>query len=313
PGSARAWPAPRRTCSTAPSWPKRWPGPTPSCRRSGSARPGSQPSSTPTGPRTCCTRWAPTGSQSSPSSPPSRLAPARSSRSCSGGCSSRSWSACSAPPTPTCAGWRRCCAAATSTGSACAPRGWSARKRPAATAWTRAGHCPKRAASPAPTWPPPCWTPSIAPTSTAGPHTSPTNAGRTPRPPRRNPRLTGCPREPNLMPQRRRPGPPSNCRCAAERRSGPVRDYRDCRFDGVTPETEETPVTDVTTSQDQEQPGLSAADEQVLRELTERARAGGLRLTGEGGLLGKLTKMVVEGALEGELDGHLGYGKHDPG
>jgi hypothetical protein len=39
----------------------------------------------------------------------------------------------------------------------------------------------------------------------------------------------------------------------------------------------------------QEPAELSAADEQVLRELTERARAGGLRLTGEGGLLGKLT------------------------
>ena len=64
-------------------------------------------------------------------------------------------------------------------------------------------------------------------------------------------------------------------------------------------------MTDVTNSQDQ--PELSAADEQVMRELTERARAGGLRLTGEGGLLGKLTKMVVEGALEGELDDHLGY------
>ena len=48
------------------------------------------------------------------------------------------------------------------------------------------------------------------------------------------------------------------------------------------------------------------------RELTERARTGGLKLTGEGGLLGRLTKMVVEGALEGELDDHLGYGKHDP-
>jgi len=71
-------------------------------------------------------------------------------------------------------------------------------------------------------------------------------------------------------------------------------------------------VTDVTKSQDREQPELSAADEQVLRELTERAREGGLRLTGEGGLLGKLTKMVIEGALEGELDDHLGYGKHDP-
>ena len=43
---------------------------------------------------------------------------------------------------------------------------------------------------------------------------------------------------------------------------------------------------------------LSAADEQLVRELTERARADGLRLTGEGGLLGKLTKMVIEGALE---------------
>src|SRR5713101_8062140 len=75
---------------------------------------------------------------------------------------------------------------------------------------------------------------------------------------------------------------------------------------------EETPVTDVTTDNDQAPVELSAGDEQVLRELTERARTGGLRLTGEGGLLGKLTKMVIEGALEGELDDHLGYGKHDP-
>ena len=37
----------------------------------------------------------------------------------------------------------------------------------------------------------------------------------------------------------------------------------------------------------------------MLRELTERARTGGLKLTGEGGLLGRLTKMVIEGALEG--------------
>jgi putative transposase len=73
-------------------------------------------------------------------------------------------------------------------------------------------------------------------------------------------------------------------------------------------------MTDVTTEQDQvqEPAGLSAADQQLLRELTERARAGGLKLTGEGGLLGGLTKMVVEGALEGEMDDHLGYGRHDP-
>jgi putative transposase len=71
-------------------------------------------------------------------------------------------------------------------------------------------------------------------------------------------------------------------------------------------------MTDVTEDRDQDGAELGAADEQLLRELTERARSGGLKLTGEGGLLGKLTKMVIEGALEGELDDHLGYGKHDP-
>jgi putative transposase len=71
-------------------------------------------------------------------------------------------------------------------------------------------------------------------------------------------------------------------------------------------------MTDVTTEQAQEPGGLSAADEHLLRQLTERARAGGLKLTGEGGLLGRLTKMVVEGALEGEMDDHLGYERHDP-
>src|SRR5712671_2785143 len=38
----------------------------------------------------------------------------------------------------------------------------------------------------------------------------------------------------------------------------------DCNLNGVTPETEETPVTDVTTSQDQEPAELSAADERLL-------------------------------------------------
>jgi putative transposase len=71
-------------------------------------------------------------------------------------------------------------------------------------------------------------------------------------------------------------------------------------------------MTDVTTGETREPAALSAADEQLLRELTERARAGGLKLTGEGGLLGQLTKMVIEGALEGEMDDHLGYAKHDP-
>jgi putative transposase len=71
-------------------------------------------------------------------------------------------------------------------------------------------------------------------------------------------------------------------------------------------------MTDVTQDQGQAGVELSAADEQLLRELTERARTGGLKLTGEGGLLGRLTKMVIEGALEGEMDDHLGYARHDP-
>jgi putative transposase len=53
-------------------------------------------------------------------------------------------------------------------------------------------------------------------------------------------------------------------------------------------------VTDVTQERDQTGAELSVADEQVLRELTERARTGGLKLTGKGGLLGRLTKMVIE-------------------
>lgn len=42
---------------------------------------------------------------------------------------------------------------------------------------------------------------------------------------------------------------------------------------------------------------LSAAGEQLLRELAERARVGGLKLASED-LLGRLTKMVIEGALK---------------
>jgi transposase-like protein len=54
-----------------------------------------------------------------------------------------------------------------------------------------------------------------------------------------------------------------------------------------------------------------AVDEELVRQLTQRARAEGLKLAGEGGLLQKLTKMVVESALDGEIDDHLGYAKHD--
>lgn len=57
---------------------------------------------------------------------------------------------------------------------------------------------------------------------------------------------------------------------------------------------------------------IDAVDEELVRQLTERARAEGLQLTGEDGLLQKLTKLVMESALDGELDDHLGYDKHDP-
>jgi putative transposase len=65
-------------------------------------------------------------------------------------------------------------------------------------------------------------------------------------------------------------------------------------------------VTDVTGA------AIDAVDEELVRQLTERARAEGLQLAGEGGLLQKLTKLVMESALDGELDDHLGYDKHDP-
>ena len=53
-------------------------------------------------------------------------------------------------------------------------------------------------------------------------------------------------------------------------------------------------------------------DEQLVGQLMERARAGGLQLTGESGVLQQLTKRLLEAALDGEMTGHLGYGKHDP-
>lgn len=70
-----------------------------------------------------------------------------------------------------------------------------------------------------------------------------------------------------------------------------------------------TDVIERETETNSAQPGISDAR---LKELVEQARAEGLQLTGDGGLLSKLTKLVVESALEGEMDDHLGYGKSDP-
>jgi transposase-like protein len=53
--------------------------------------------------------------------------------------------------------------------------------------------------------------------------------------------------------------------------------------------------------------------DQLLDALLERSRdeAGGLRLTGEGSMLGEMVAAVLERALAAELTAHLGYGKHD--
>ncbi|MCW2915726.1 MAG: Transposase for insertion sequence element, partial [Actinomycetia bacterium] len=54
-----------------------------------------------------------------------------------------------------------------------------------------------------------------------------------------------------------------------------------------------------------------AVDGQLLAELVKRAQSDGVSLTGEGGLLAQVTKVLLESALEGEMDSHLGYAKHD--
>ncbi|TSD92801.1 IS256 family transposase, partial [Skermania sp. ID1734] len=55
------------------------------------------------------------------------------------------------------------------------------------------------------------------------------------------------------------------------------------------------------------------SNDELIAQLVARARADGLKLTGQDGLLGQLTKRVVESALEGELDDHLGYDRHERG
>ncbi|MDV8009013.1 hypothetical protein [Rhodococcus sp. IEGM 1318] len=70
-----------------------------------------------------------------------------------------------------------------------------------------------------------------------------------------------------------------------------------------------TDVIDHAAQTNSVQPGVSDAR---IKELVEQARAEGLPLTGDGGLPAKLTRLVVECALEGEMDEHLGYRKSDP-
>lgn len=58
--------------------------------------------------------------------------------------------------------------------------------------------------------------------------------------------------------------------------------------------------------------GGPVLDEEFARELVDRARAEGIALVGPGGLLGGLTKQVIETALEVEMSDHLGYEAYDP-
>ncbi|STX03462.1 IS256 family transposase [Kocuria rosea] len=64
--------------------------------------------------------------------------------------------------------------------------------------------------------------------------------------------------------------------------------------------------------QPEETPELSPAEQDTVRELVRAARASGAALTGPGGLLKQLTKMVVEAALDEEMNEHLGYEPGDP-
>jgi putative transposase len=54
-------------------------------------------------------------------------------------------------------------------------------------------------------------------------------------------------------------------------------------------------------------------DDRLLGALLGRSRdqAGGLRLTGEGSMLGELVTAVLERALAAELTAHLGYDRND--
>ncbi|MEP1123579.1 MAG: IS256 family transposase [Ilumatobacter sp.] len=52
-------------------------------------------------------------------------------------------------------------------------------------------------------------------------------------------------------------------------------------------------------------------DQSIAEELVARARSEGVDLVGPGGLLGDLTKQILETGLGVEMDEHLGYSKYD--
>lgn len=75
-------------------------------------------------------------------------------------------------------------------------------------------------------------------------------------------------------------------------------------------------MTEVVTDESGPDSGAELAglvNDELIARLAGQARARGVNLVGEGGLLQQLTKRVLEAALDGEMDAHLGYDKHERG
>jgi putative transposase len=70
---------------------------------------------------------------------------------------------------------------------------------------------------------------------------------------------------------------------------------------------DETTVTVAAASASADGGEQAGVDDDLIEQLAARAKAGGVSLTGEGGLLQQLTKKLLESALDGELIDHLGY------
>lgn len=56
----------------------------------------------------------------------------------------------------------------------------------------------------------------------------------------------------------------------------------------------------------------SIDQKELAEQLLQQAKEQDIELVGPDGLLGQLTKNVLESALDAELSEHLGYEKHDP-
>jgi hypothetical protein len=80
----------------------------------------------------------------------------------------------------------------------------------------------------------------------------------------------------------------------------------------VTPMTEMMSRVDNAEDPNTAGPDLDSLDEQLISQLVDRVKTGGLQLTGEGGVLQQLARRLLESALDGEITDHLGYDKHDP-